>query len=638
MAISMYLSRVCLTKNYLSRLTQQGRKTRELFTDKFQPRNRFQSHFWFKQKTQTSQPLNKGFPAYGLKFGFGIAGGLILICCKSQHALCEPKRKKNSRLIETKDEDQGPDPNFNWKEFIKVLLPEIWYLIAAIVSAFAVAVVNIQIPMMLGELVNVVAEFTKDANVDYFSEIRQPAIKLISMYGLQAAMTTGYIALLSTVGERVACRMRKELFQSLIRQDIVFFDAHKTGELINRLTSDVQDFKSSFKLCISQGLRSATQTIGCIVSLYLLSPKLTLLMVVVVPSLVAGGALIGSGLRKLSKAAQAQIAQATSVADEALGNARTVRAFAMEPKEIELFNKEADQAMYMNENLGYGIGVFQGLANLALNGIVLGVMYAGGYLMATHELSPGDLMSFLVATQTIQRSLAQMSLLFGSAVRGVSAGARVFEYTSLKPEIPLTGGQCIPYYAMYGNIEFKNVSFSYPTRPEQEVLHNFSLKIPAGKVVALCGLSGGGKSTIAALLERFYDVKNGSITVDDVDIKDLDPSWLRGRAIGFINQRKFIPNVKEMRTRFSYLSLRWPNSKEERYIRILSRTVLVIAHRLSTIQNADIIAVVANGRIAELGDHLTLKRKRGLYWELIKQQQIEDEVHEQNTKYREQQG
>lgn len=110
----------------------------------------------------------------------------------------------------------------------------------------------------------------------------------------------------------------------------------------------------------------------------------------------------------------------------------------------------------------------------------------------------------------------------------------------MEPTIPLHGGDKIPFHSLFGQVEFRNVHFSYPTRREQQVLNDFNLTLPAGKVVALVGSSGGGKSTVAALLERFYDVDGGSVTIDGRDIRSLDPTWLRGRAIGYINQEPIL--------------------------------------------------------------------------------------------------
>ncbi|KAL2097815.1 hypothetical protein ACEWY4_007022 [Coilia grayii] len=427
-------------------------------------------------------------------------------------------------------------PEFQWIVLWEFVRPQLLALIGAVILAFGAAILNIQIPLMLGDLVNVVARHMREHGGNYIRDIRGPAFKLLTLYCLQGALTSGYIVLLSRVGEHVAADMRKTLFASLLRQDVAFFDGHKTGHLVNRLTADIQEFKSSFKLVISQGLRSSTQTVGCFVSLYLISPKLTGLTVVILPCLVGAGAVIGSFLRRLSRKAQEQVSKATGVADEALGNVRTVRAFAMEDRELQLYSVEVEKSREMNETLGCGIAVFQGISNIVLNCIVLGTIFAGGSLMTGDEMSAGDLMSFLVASQTVQRSLASISILFGQMVRGISAGARVFEYMSQEPSIPLVGGGRIPTESLTGRVDFMNINFCYPTRPAHHILKNLNLTLPPHKTVAIVGESGGGKSTVAALLERFYDPASGVIMLDGLDIKTLDPSWLRGKVIGFINQ------------------------------------------------------------------------------------------------------
>ncbi|XP_028607260.2 mitochondrial potassium channel ATP-binding subunit isoform X2 [Podarcis muralis] len=374
-----------------------------------------------------------------------------------------------------------------------------------------------------------------DFNWAIFWKFLRPQL-LALIAAVLGLMTFGYILLLSWIGEKVANRMRKQLFSSFLRQEVAFFDANQTGQLVNRLTTDIQEFKSSFKLVISQGLRSLTQTVGCFVTLYLISPKLTGMLVVVMPILVGAGAYIGGSLRRLSRKAQEQVAKATAVANEALGNVRTVRAFAMEPKELQQYGAEVDQASHLNMKLGLGIAFFQGLSNVALNCIVLGTIFVGGTLLAGEEMTPGDLMSFLVSSQTVQRSLASMSILFGQVVRGMSAGARVFEYMTFPPETAVCEKEQLACSMLSGRIEFHDVSFSYPTRLGAKVLQNFSLTIPANKTVAIVGPSGGGKSTVAALLERFYEPTEGAIFLDGRDICTLDPTWLRGEIIGFINQ------------------------------------------------------------------------------------------------------
>lgn len=475
------------------------------------------------------------------------------------------KCKTQDRRIGLDMDENVQDPPFNWSLFFEFLRPQFWLIVGAVVAAIVVAGLNVLIPRILGEFIDVLSTMgilggrpggavavskgagdsgsSKFLSSNFLEKIKGPSIVLIGTYVAQGFFTFCYITFLSFAGENIASDMRKRLFASLLVQDIAFFDEHKTGELLSRLTTDVQDFKSSFKSCISQGFRSLAQALGCVVSLYMISPQLTCLLGTVIPILVLTGSYIGSGLRRLSKKAQHQVAKSSAVADEAIGNIRTVRAFAMEDREKDLFNEETDKATKLNKQLGYSIGAFQGLSNIALNGIVLGVLCAGGSLMADSHLRPGDLMAFLVAAQTIQRSLSQLSLLFGQAIRGMGAGSRVFEYIEKQPTIPLSGrpdGYKMGLDDFSGDISFEDVCFSYPTRPEQTILKNFSFNAPAGKMVALVGESGGGKSTVTALLERFYDVDGGSIKIDGVDIRCYDPSWLRGEAVGLINQEPIL--------------------------------------------------------------------------------------------------
>ncbi|XP_028934144.1 mitochondrial potassium channel ATP-binding subunit isoform X1 [Ornithorhynchus anatinus] len=454
-------------------------------------------------------------------------------------ALCEAKRPvppgpRSAPAAPAKD------PRFDWALFWHFVRPHLLALVAAIVLALGAALLNVKIPLLLGRLVEVVARHVGDSPGSFLAEGRGPGLQLLVLYGLQGLLTCSYLVLLSRLGERVALDVRKELFASLLRQDIAFFDANRTGQLVARLTADVQEFKSSFKLVVSQGLRSCTQTVGCLLSLSLLSPRLTLLLLLVTPALVGGGTLLGSVLRRLSRRTQEQVAKATGVADEALGNVRTVRAFAMEPWEEKRYGAELEESGRLAERLGFGIAVFQGLSNVALNCMVLGTLFVGGSLVAGKELSGGDLMSFLVASQTVQRSMANLSILFGQVVRGLSAGARVFEFMGLTPSIPLHGGHRIPPEDLRGRVTFRDVSFSYPCRPGYEVLRDFNLTLPPGQMVALVGQSGGGKTTVAALLERFYDPTSGAVLLDGRDLRSLDPSWLRGQVIGFISQEPIL--------------------------------------------------------------------------------------------------
>ncbi|CAG5030067.1 unnamed protein product [Parnassius apollo] len=643
---------------------------------------------YFSLVKKSSEKVNSFLICSPWKLCTGISLGLgARLFLGNGSAFCKANL---SRTIQRRPNLHDDSAKFDWKRFLEYLLPHKWLLVAAVASALAVAFLNVYIPSMLGVIVNVLANMKYNPAADFIEEIKIPALKLISLYIGQAIFTFFYIHLLAQVGERVAAQMKQDLFVSILNQDMAFFDRERTGELVNRITVDVQDFKSSFKQTISGGLRAITQVVGSAVSLLVISPHLTGLTMICIPSVVIGGTFIGSLLRKLSREAQAQLEKATLVAEEAIANMRTVRAFAGEENEASMFADECQTAADLSMELGLGVGLFQAGTNLFLNGMVLATMFLGGHLMSTGQMSAGDVMAFLVNAQTVQRSVAQLSLLFGSVVKGLSAGGRVFEYINKDPQMDTSGKKVIKYHEFHGDIEFKDVTFAYPTRPEAIVLKNFNLKIPAGKTVAIVGTSGNGKSTIAALLERFYDVNDGVVTIDGVDIRELDCKWLRGRALGLISQEPvlFATTVKEnirygkpeatdaeiyqaaktanahdfitgfpngydtlvgergmalsggqkQRIAIARAVLKNPpvmildeatsalDSASEKVVQTAlesvtkGRTVLVIAHRLSTVMHADIIVVLNKGKIVEMGTHEQLKKQKGFYWNLIKQQ------------------
>ncbi|XP_055301998.1 mitochondrial potassium channel ATP-binding subunit [Sitodiplosis mosellana] len=435
---------------------------------------------------------------------------------------------------------------FDWHQFWRYLKPYLLKFLGAIAAALAVAYFNIKIPELLGVFVNALAGYARIGNSDDFDatqflmSMKAPAMNLFGMYVLQSGFTFLYILLLSQIGEQMAARLRQDLFKQIILQDLSFFDENRTGELVNRLTTDVQDFKSCFKQCVSQGLRSIAQLIGGSISLFLISPKLATVALVSVPFAVVIMSLLGGALRSLSKKSQAQAEKATALCEEALSNIRTVRSSACEFSEIKMFGKETNSAAELSEKLGVGIAVFQALTNLFLNGMVLSTLFLGGHLMASSDITAGQLMAFLVASQGVQRSLSQGSILLGTLIRGCTAGNRVFEYLAIEPKIDLISGITIPFEKLSGEICFQNVSFSYPRRPDQVILRDFNLVLKPGQTVALVGASGSGKSTVASLLERFYEPNEGSITLDGRPISILSPNWLRAEIIGFIEQQPIL--------------------------------------------------------------------------------------------------
>ncbi|TSL82564.1 ATP-binding cassette sub-family B member 8, mitochondrial [Bagarius yarrelli] len=623
---------VAKSRDLLLHSNRYGQRSRQWTTCQYSTQHSTNStviRIWTRAQKALRLGTQRCLKSPGVALTFVVGPAALTLTARLFGTVAHCSADFNNNNLPEKAQPTEKIPEFSWALLWEFVRPQILALFGAVVLAFGAAALNIQIPLMLGDLVNVVARYMREHVGNYMRDIRAPALKLLGLYGLQGLLTTGYIVLLSRVGESVAAEMRKSLFASLLRQDVAFFDANKTGQLVNRLTADIQEFKSSFKLVISQGLRSVTQTVGCFVSLYVISPKLTGLMVVVLPCLVGAGALIGSFLRKLSRKAQEQVSKATGVADEALGNVRTVRAFAMEDRELETYAREVEKSAMMNEALGRGIAVFQGLSNIVLNCLVLGTIFAGGSLMAHNDMTPGDLMSFLVASQTVQRSLASISILFGQASDTVfNTNGQGYERRSPRFRVHDLGTYHFPEGrgtdstrvsegkgrllerrlqepVLFGTSVMENIRFGKPSATDDEVMsaakqanaHNFITNFPDGydTVVGERGvtLSGGQKQRIA--IARAL-VKNPSVLILDEATSALDAE-----------SERVVQEALDRATE--------------------GRTVLIIAHRLSTIQGADLICVMSRGKVVEAGTHLELLKKGGLYAELIKRQRANDQKH-----------
>lgn len=338
-------------------------------------------------------------------------------------------------------------------------------------------------------------------------------------------------------GERVVARLRRDLFGSLLSQEIGFFDAERTGELTNRLSADTTVLQNAVSANISMLLRNLAGAIGGVALLIWTSPKLTLVMLAVVPAVAVGAAVFGKRVRRLSKQVQDALAGATAVAEETLSGIRTVRAFAAEKREAKRYGEKVELSYQTARKRAVVAGSFFGGAMFFAFGSGALVLWYGGRLVLANAMSVGELTSFLIYTLLVAFSMGAVAELWTDFMRAAGAAERLFEILDRTPLVPTTGGTRLEQ--VKGRIEFSEVSFSYPTRADLPVLKGLSLAISPGELVALVGPSGAGKSTIGALIQRFYDPSGGRLLLDGQDLRDLDPSWLR-RQIGVVSQEPLL--------------------------------------------------------------------------------------------------
>lgn len=377
---------------------------------------------------------------------------------------------------------------------------------------------NLTYPMLIGKLIDSVKEGGgQDA-------VNQYAIWMIGIFVLVGVSTFFRSYLFTVAGERIVTRLQERLFQQVLSQEIGFFDHRRTGELLNRLTSDATVLQKAVTVNVSMGLRFALSGLGAIAILIWTSWKLALLMLAVVPIIAIGAGWYGRILRKISRSVQDAFAEANSIAEESIGGIRTVRSFAREAHEHERYTAGIESAFQLAKKRAWVGAWFSGLISFAGYGSIVAVLWYGGHLLASGDMDFGELTSFMLYTFTVAFSLGALSGLYEDFAKAIGASDRVFELLERESEQP-DGTEVVK--EPKGKLEFQDVVFSYPTRPDAQVLNGVSFLIEPNQVVALVGPSGGGKSTVAALISRFYDVQGGDIKLDGLSLSNINMDWLR---------------------------------------------------------------------------------------------------------------
>lgn len=263
------------------------------------------------------------------------------------------------------------------------------------------------------------------------------------------------------------------------------------------------------------------------------SLKLTGILALIGPPVALVAFFSGRALRNLSRKIQKNLGTLTKIAEERLGNVRTSQAFAGEILEASRYNRQIKRIFALGKTEAVIAATFYGSTGLLGNLTIIAILYVGGNMVKNGVISIGELSSFLMYTVYAGSSMVGLSGFYGEMMKGVGAASRLFELQDRNPTISPTKG--LPVKSARGPIEFKNVSFSYPTRPAVSIFKNLNFKIEQGTNVAIVAPSGAGKSTVASLLLRFYNPTSGTIAIAGRDITAMNAKQLR-RKIGFVGQ------------------------------------------------------------------------------------------------------
>jgi len=352
---------------------------------------------------------------------------------------------------------------------------------------------------------------------------------LLAIVCVLAAATYTRFYSVSWIGERVSADIRRAVFGHLLEQSPGFFETMRTGEAISRLTNDTSLLEVVIGSSASFALRNTLIMLGALVMLIITSPKLTALVVLGVPLVIAPILLFGKRVRKLSRASQDRIADVSAYVDESLHEIRTVQSYGHEDKDRERFGERVEQAFSTAVRRIGQRALLVALVMLFAFGAVGVILWIGGHDVLAGRISAGELSAFVFYAVLVAGAVGAVSEVIGDLQRAAGATERLMELLATEPTIRAPANPQGLLEPPRGEVRFERVTFHYPSRRDTAALSDFSLSVSRGEKVALVGPSGAGKSTVFQLLLRYYDPGIGSIALDGVDLKNADPKAVRGR-------------------------------------------------------------------------------------------------------------
>ncbi|HEU4643863.1 MAG TPA: ABC transporter transmembrane domain-containing protein [Gemmatimonadaceae bacterium] len=414
------------------------------------------------------------------------------------------------------------------RPLLERMRPYRWQLAVAAVALVVSAAITLAFPQVVSRLLD--AAFVRGSS----HALNRIALLLLGLFAFQALLNFGQVWLLTAVAERIIAKLRDDLFAHVIRLSPGFFTERRSGELTSRLASDVTLLQQVMTYQMTELARQVLFLVGGLVMLTRTHVELTLTTAAVVPVIVGVAWLFGRALKRASTGVQDRVAESMGHADEAFSQIRTVQSFVREAEESRRFSDQLRDVVTAAIRRAKIRGVFFGVITFCAFGGVVVVLWQGGRLVLGGQLTPGALVAFLFYAFFVAAAVGSLASLFGNYQEAVGAAGRVFELLQTQPTVVDPARPRALATPARGDVRFDHVSFTYdPELPP--VLHDVSFRIAPGEVVALVGPSGAGKTTIASLIPRFWDVQEGCVSLDGVDVRELSLASLRS-AVGLVPQ------------------------------------------------------------------------------------------------------
>ena len=451
------------------------------------------------------------------------------------------------------------------RQLLPRLRPHRGALLVATVMMLGSTAADLVFPRVVGVM------FDSGFSAESASTLNRAALFLLALFVVQGAMTFASTYLLSATGERVVGQLRRDIFGHLLTFPPAFFADRRTGELTSRLTADVSMLSGVLSMHVAEIVRQLLTLAGAIVMLLVTDLQLTAITLLVVPLVVGTGAFFNNRLKSTSLGVMDQIADATAIAEESFSQIRVVQSFVQEEREKERYGGRILRGVQAALRRAVTRGLFYSLVSFTTMAGSVVVLWVGGGRVLQGEMSPGTLVSFLLYAGMAAGAVQAMGHLWSAYQEATGASTRVFEILNARPHLRDADRPAALPRPVRGEVAFEDVWFRFerpaelpavptagnalmwwlppredkdaaPAPPEtvpEWTLRGVSLRIAPGETVALVGPSGAGKTTTASLIPRFWDVQEGRITLDGVDVRDLRMADLRG-AVGVVPQETLL--------------------------------------------------------------------------------------------------
>lgn len=508
---------------------------------------------WVLRRHQISNPSRSHFVRFAIQTGYHSF---------SRSYATEPTKNAEQRQDSAKSRESEPKSNRKsnlWKELRRLFglaRPETGTLLAAFLCLIATSSISMLLPLLIGKIIDSAKDKSKAVEEQKATQLNGDELKdhdvlilgltpnlfyigIAVLFVAGSVANFGRIYLLRVVGEKMVARLRSRLFAKIMSQDSYFFDigpsqnGMKTGDLISRLSSDTQIISKSLSGNLSDGARALISGTVGLSMMFWVSWKLTLYMGLLFPPLIFMSMVYGRRIKRLSRTIQESLGSFAKVLEEKLNALKTIQSFSQQRRVIHGYNDEVRSIFKNSLSEGKLSGIFYSINGFIGNAGIIGLLSVGSNLVANGEISIGDLSTYMMYAIYTGSSVYGLNSFYSELMKGIGASERVFEIMDLEPQISTRNGEKVGNLS--GDVEFRGISFNYPSRKNSPIFGNFNLHVKKGQHVCLVGPSGSGKSTVSQLLLRFYDPNAGQVLVNGQNIKDMNLNSYRS-AIGYVQQ------------------------------------------------------------------------------------------------------